>query len=210
MRPAPIRGVHQYGERAVLVECLDLRETLGLLSTFKNPDLRPPEILEIIPGAQTLLIKLSGPPTDRLRQFLLEAAPTAVATAESTPIEIEVIYDGADLAEVGQLLDRTTDEVIVLHTQQVWTVAFCGFAPGFSYLVGENADLRVPRRADPRTRVPAGAVGLADHWSGIYPRQGPGGWQLIGTTRLPMWDLSREPPALLQPGMRVQFVAVSS
>ena len=97
-------------------------------------------------------------------------------------MEIGVRYDGADLTEVAELVGLTTDEVIAAHTGQAWTVGFCGFAPGFGYLHGENADLRVPRRAHPRTSVPAGAVGLADVWSGIYPRQGPGGWQLIGRT----------------------------
>ena len=76
----------------------------------------------------------------------------------------------------------STDEVIKAHTGQQWTVAFCGFAPGFGYLVGEDDRLRVSRRADPRTTVPAGAVGLAGSFSGIYPREGPGGWQLIGRT----------------------------
>ena len=92
------------------------------------------------------------------------------------------------------------------HTGQPWTVGFGGFAPGFSYLVGGDPRLEVPRRAEPRTRVPAGAVGLAGPFSGIYPRSSPGGWQVIGETDVVLWDVDRDPPALLQPGASVQFV----
>lgn len=92
------------------------------------------------------------------------------------------------------------------HTGQTWTVAFVGFAPGFGYLTGQDRRLHVPRRSDPRVRVPAGAVGLAGEFSGIYPRESPGGWQLLGRTPTPVWDLDRDPPALLQPGIRVRFV----
>jgi KipI family sensor histidine kinase inhibitor len=92
----------------------------------------------------------------------------------------------------------------------VWTVAFCGFAPGFGYLRGEDDRLHVPRRSSPRTRVPAGAVALAGEFTGVYPRPSPGGWQLIGRTDLPVWDLERRPPALLRPGVRVRFVALDA
>jgi KipI family sensor histidine kinase inhibitor len=98
--------------------------------------------------------------------------------------------------------------VIHLHTTSTWTVAFGGFAPGFGYLVTDHANLVVPRRASPRTVVPAGAVGLAGEFSGIYPRPSPGGWQLIGSTDAILWDTTREPPALLAPGTAVRFAAV--
>jgi KipI family sensor histidine kinase inhibitor len=84
-------------------------------------------------------------------------------------------------------------------------VAFGGFAPGFAYLVGGDPRLQVPRRDEPRTKVPAGAVGLAGEFSGVYPRQSPGGWQLIGRTDVAMWDLDRDPPALLTAGATVRF-----
>jgi KipI family sensor histidine kinase inhibitor len=117
-----------------------------------------------------------------------------------------VDYSGPDLADVATFTGMSVEEIISTHTNQVWTVGFCGFAPGFAYLRGQNERLRVPRRASPRTRVPAGAVGLAGEWSGIYPREGPGGWQLIGRTELTLWDLRRDPPALLRPGVTVRFV----
>ena len=91
---------------------------------------------------------------------------------------------------------------------RLWRVGFAGFAPGFAYLVGGDPRLDVPRRPTPRTRVPAGSVGLAGEFSGIYPRSSPGGWQLIGRTEQVLWDLDRDPPALLRPGLWVQFVDV--
>jgi biotin-dependent carboxylase-like uncharacterized protein len=98
--------------------------------------------------------------------------------------------------------------VVAAHTGQVWTVAFGGFAPGFGYMVGENQALEVPRRSSPRTAVPAGSVALAGNYSAVYPRKSPGGWQLIGRTAAPMWDLSRDQPALAAPSDRVQFRSV--
>ena len=97
--------------------------------------------------------------------------------------------------------------MVAAHTGQLWTVASAGSRPGFGYLHGENDRLRVPRRADAADHGPAGSVGLADVWSGVYPRSGPGGWQLIGRTDAPLWDLDRDPPALLRPGSRVRFAA---
>jgi KipI family sensor histidine kinase inhibitor len=85
-------------------------------------------------------------------------------------------------------------------------VAFGGFAPGFAYLTGGDSRLRVPRRSEPRTTVPAGSVALAGEYSAVYPRSSPGGWQLIGRTDAAIWDLEHDPPALLRPGTWVRFV----
>lgn len=99
------------------------------------------------------------------------------------------------------------DEVARIHAAIEFRVAFCGFAPGFGYLTGLDERHHVPRRSNPRTKVPAGAVGLAGAYTGIYPRSSPGGWQLIGTaTETVLWDTSRTPAALLAPGTRVRFV----
>ena len=105
-----------------------------------------------------------------------------------------------------RLTGLTTAEVVDAHTASTWTVAFGGFAPGFCYLVGGDPRLAVPRRDSPRARVPAGSVGLAGEFSGVYPRESPGGWQLIGHTALAMWDSRRDEPALLMAGMTVRFV----
>lgn len=143
-----------------------------------------------------------------------ESAPDAAAAAAPGAgvtddcVEIPVRYDGPDLLEVGELTGLGPAGVVAAHTGRVWTVAFCGFMPGFGYLVGGDPRLRVPRRNSARTRVPAGSVGLAGEYSGVYPRESPGGWQLIGRTTMPIFDLSWESPALLRPGRRVRFVEV--
>ena len=198
------RRLLDYGESAVLVECADLDDALGLKVRL---DQRPlPAVAEVVPGARTLLLRLTAPLSAADREQLVTLPAAAGSEREAAPVRIEVAYDGADLAEVAELTGLSTDDVVAAHTGQVWSVGFCGFAPGFAYLRGEHDRLRVPRRSSPRTRVPRGAVGLADEWSGVYPREGPGGWQLIGHTEQVLWDLDQSPPALLQPGMRVQFV----
>ena len=120
-------------------------------------------------------------------------------------VTIAVVYDGDDLDEVARLTGLSTTEVVAAHTEQAWTVAFGGFAPGFGYLVGTDTRLHVSRRSSPRTSVPAGSVGLAGEFSGIYPRSSPGGWQLIGRTDAQLWNLDRDQPALLRPGISVRF-----
>jgi KipI family sensor histidine kinase inhibitor len=109
---------------------------------------------------------------------------------------------------VSELTALAPHEVVVAHTQTPWRVAFAGFAPGFAYLAGGDSRLRVPRRSEPRTTVPAGSVGLAGEFSAVYPRASPGGWQLLGHTDATLWDVERQPPALLQPGSAVRFVDV--
>jgi KipI family sensor histidine kinase inhibitor len=121
-------------------------------------------------------------------------------------VEIRVHYDGPDLDEVSKLTGLTPDEVVAAHTQTPWRVAFSGFSPGFAYLSGGDGRLQVPRRSEPRTSVPSGAVGLAGEFSAVYPRSSPGGWQLLGHTDEILWDVDRQPPALLQPGSVVRFI----
>ena len=136
-------------------------------------------------------------------------SPGAPAPAAPTPapVTIRVRYDGPDLDEVAWLTGLTPDEVVEAHTGTAWRAAFGGFAPGFVYLTGGDPRLRVPRRASPRTAVPPGAVGLADEFSGVYPRESPGGWQLIGRTDARLWDAAADPPALIVPGALVRFEA---
>jgi KipI family sensor histidine kinase inhibitor len=197
------RRLLDYGSAAVLLECADLDEAIGLLAPVR----KHPKIVEVIPGARTLLLRLRAPLTDSDRRNLLTLPVVPSAKLFAAPIVITVDYSGPDLDSVARHLGCTAEDVVALHSGQLWTVGFCGFAPGFGYLYGEHDRLRVPRLESPRTSVPAGAVGLADQWSGIYPRSGPGGWQLIGQTDATLWDLDHDPPALLQPGSQVRFVA---
>ena len=198
------RRLLPYGSAAVLLECDGLGETLALRPAIEE---QIEKVVEVVPGARTLLLRLRAPLTDGDRRRLLALPVAELESAEQELVTISVDYAGDDLAEVGRLTGLTADEVIRAHTGQQWTLAFCGFAPGFGYLVGEDDRLRVPRRTNPRAKVPAGAIGLADAFSGIYPREGPGGWQLIGRTDARVWDLDRDPPALLRPGVRVRFAA---
>ncbi|MER5219237.1 5-oxoprolinase subunit B family protein [Streptomyces flaveus] len=160
---------------------------------------------EIVPGEKTVLL-YGVPDAERLRAELSRwTAPESVA--DSGPLlEIPVHYDGADLRAVARLWGVSEDEVVRLHSGTEHRVAFCGFAPGFAYMTGLDEAFHVTRRDAPRTSVPKGSVALAGPYTGIYPRSSPGGWQLIGTTEVPLWDMEREPAALLSPGTRVRFV----
>ncbi|MCO5115850.1 MAG: 5-oxoprolinase/urea amidolyase family protein [Burkholderiaceae bacterium] len=192
--------------RALLVELDDLEQTLALLASLQRAPIAG--IDEIVPAARTLLLHLQPgePDVAALAHALAQRDISGPVEQDGPRIEIPVRYDGEDLAEVAALLGITPTELIARHTGQDYTVAFCGFAPGFAYLSGGHPSLNVPRRATPRTRVPAGSVALAGTFAAVYPDATPGGWQLLGTTDLKMWDLARDPPALLQPGMRVHFV----
>ena len=194
------------GAGALLVELPDLAHTLDLLAALQAAPLAG--VRELVPAARTLLIHFDRHQTSApaLRRAI-EALPLERQRADhGARIEIPVRYDGEDLAEVAALLGISVADLIARHTGQDYTVAFCGFAPGFAYLAGGHPSLNVPRRATPRTRVPAGSVALAGTFAAVYPDATPGGWQLLGTTDARMWDLARDPPALLQPGMRVRFV----
>jgi len=125
-------------------------------------------------------------------------------------VEIPVRYDGPDLADVATHCGLSPDEVVRRHTQADYVVYFIGFQPGFAYLGGLDESLHTPRRAEPRTAVPAGSVGIGGAQTGIYPLVTPGGWQLIGRTALPLFDPRAEPPTLLAPGDRVRFIAEAS
>ncbi|WP_127820511.1 5-oxoprolinase subunit B/C family protein, partial [Microbacterium sp. CPCC 204701] len=132
-----------------------------------------------------------------------EATPGSIV--EGPLVEIETAYDGADLAETAALLGLEVDELVERHSHAEWRVAFTGFAPGFGYLVSDDWTFEVPRLTSPRTRVPAGSVGLAGRFAGAYPRETPGGWRLVGTTGARLFDPDAASPALLAPGTRVRF-----
>lgn len=194
------------GDTGLLVELPALDDVLALYAELV--DAPPDGVLDLVPAARTLMLRLDPGRTDAdtVARAVRAAKPVVGLRQRGGELEVPVVYDGEDLAEVGVLTGLGERGVVQAHTGQVWTVAFCGFAPGFGYMVGTDERLRVPRRGTPRMRVPAGAVALAGEFSGVYPRQSPGGWQLIGHTSLRPWDLEREPPALLVPGVRVRFV----
>jgi KipI family sensor histidine kinase inhibitor len=189
------------GDRAVLIDCASLDEAQKWFAALH-------EETDAVLGARTVLLR--GEPSD-LRALVDRSEPEDITAAEAgDEIEVPVTYDGPDLADVASHTGLSEDEIVAAHTGTPWTVAFGGFAPGFAYLVGGDERLTVPRRESPRTSVPAGSVGLAGEFSGVYPRSSPGGWQLIGRTDAVMFDVDRDPPALLTPGALVRFVEAQS
>ncbi|MFI1420751.1 allophanate hydrolase subunit 1 [Streptomyces sp. NPDC020731] len=163
---------------------------------------------EIVPAARTVLLDGLSDPA-RLAAELTSRELSPVPPHARETVEIPVRYDGPDLADVAAHWGVRARDVARVHAGTEFRVAFCGFAPGFGYLTGLPARYDVPRRATPRTAVPAGSVALAGPYTGVYPRSSPGGWQLIGTTDLVLWDHARVPAALLSPGTRVRFVPVA-
>jgi KipI family sensor histidine kinase inhibitor len=224
-----------YGDRALLVEVDSLDEVLTLYPALDAA--RRDGIGELVPAARSVLVtvdpaRLSLGAAER---WILSVAPDAAGSVSppatslsptavtpsppaSTPpaVTIPVVYNGDDLGDVAQLLGISVAEAIRRHTDTDWRVAFIGFSPGFAYLASASAiesdasvpRLHVPRRSTSRPTVPAGSVGLAGEFSGIYPRVSPGGWQLIGRTDAVLWDVTRQNPALLVPGTAVRFEAV--
>ncbi|MFG1927180.1 allophanate hydrolase subunit 1 [Cryptosporangium sp. NPDC048952] len=197
------------GREAVLVEVADLDAALALYDAVRAASL--PGVVDLVPAARTVLVRLDPGVTSPavVRERIAGLSVGEGGLADNGTVEIDVHYDGEDLAEVAAHLDVTPEDVVSLHTGSTWTAAFSGFAPGFAYLTGGDPRLDVPRRGTPRTRIPAGAVALAGTFSGIYPTDSPGGWQLIGRTTTRLWDVDRDPPALLVPGVRVRFREVT-
>jgi len=194
------------GSTALLVELDDLDEVLALYATLSENV--PNGVLDLVPAARTLLVVTDPTVTSlaSVEQAVRSTRPRADLLARRELVEVPVTYDGEDIAEAATQLDCDPAELVRRHTDAEWTVAFCGFIPGFGYLTSPAWTSEMPRRPSPRKRVPPGAVALAGEFSGVYPRESPGGWQLIGRTTLTMFNPVRDPAAILRPGVRVRFV----
>ncbi|MRH86323.1 carboxyltransferase domain-containing protein [Nocardia sp. SYP-A9097] len=225
------------GDRALLVIPSSRAMVMDLVAALR---VRPEGVVDVLPAAETVMVTLSAPTAaESVRKQLntllaqLESDASVAAGGRTVPgwrparadraeqpvrgngfrdepIRIPVRYDGADLIDVARLLGLTPAEVVLQHTATEWRCAFVGFAPGFGYLESPDGRLTVPRRPQSRTAIPPGAVALAGGYSAVYPRRSPGGWQLIGTTDAPLWDVDRDPPALIRAATRVQFVDVEA
>lgn len=202
-----IPRVRPVGERAFLLEVDALDEVLPLHAALAAS--RPDGVVDLVPAARTLLVRVDPGllPLTAARAWALAAAADAESGAaiDGPLVDLDIVYDGADLDDTARLLGIGADELVRRHSAAQWRVAFTGFAPGFGYLASDDWPFDVPRLESPRTRVPAGAVGLAGGFSGAYPRDTPGGWRLIGTTTAPLFDPDAASPALLAPGSRVRF-----
>jgi KipI family sensor histidine kinase inhibitor len=193
------------GDRALLVEVDGAAAVSAVRRALERSPL--PGQQELVPAARTVLVRLDRPPADTDRALLgrLRPGPGTEPGPAAGAVELAVVFDGPDLAEVAGMAGRPVDAVVDELTGTELEVAFGGFAPGFGYLTGLPPHLHVPRRATPRTRVPAGSVALAGPFAGVYPQASPGGWQLVGRTDAVLFDPDRDPPALLRPGVRVRF-----
>ncbi len=196
--------VRPYGDEALLIEPDDPALTLALAAALRDE----PGVDEVVPAARTVLVRAAAAELARLgrRIDVLAAGLAPDASASSAPdVVLDVHYDGADLGDTAAELGLDADALVRAHSDGAYVVAFCGFAPGFAYLSGLEPALHVGRLTEPRTKVPAGSVGIAGEFTGVYPQTSPGGWRLLGRTDADLWDVARDPPALLAPGTRVTF-----
>ena len=183
------------------------RPPAWLAAAIEAADL--PGVRDVVPGARTVLVIIE-PGSAVLDELAARVAALPVAqpaAGETRLVELPVIYDGPDLADVAELAEMTVQEVVERHSAGLYEVGWLGFAPGFGYLTGLDQRLAgVPRLATPRLAVPAGSVAIAAGLTAVYPSDSPGGWRLIGRTTVRTWDPDREPPALFGPGTTVRFI----
>lgn len=206
--------VLDYGDRGLLLQFDRTADVLAWTAALHRAAL--PGVVDVVPASRTILVKLDSPryraaTRQRLQTVAIDldalAAGKPAPLGDRVEVVIDVVYDGPDLAEVADRTGLTVAQVVNAHTAAPWRVGFAGSTPGFAYLIDGDPRLQVPRRSELRDAVPAGSVALAGEFSGIYPRQWPGGWQLIGRTDAVLWDLNRPDPALLMPGRSVRFRA---
>ncbi|CAN5843497.1 MAG: 5-oxoprolinase subunit B family protein [Ilumatobacteraceae bacterium] len=192
------------GPAAWLVELDDPDEVLSVAAAAGARR----DVVEVVPGARTVLVRLAaGADLDEVARHLSRrpAIRTPVAEPSDREVVLPVVYDGADLEAVADACRLSVDDVVRRHAGSTYRSAFCGFSPGFSYLRGLDPALRLPRRATPRSKVPAGAVAIAAGYTAVYPTSSPGGWQVLGRTDTVLFDPALDPPALLAPGTTVRF-----
>lgn len=198
-----------FGAQAALVTATDAAQARVIGEHLRT--VLGEQVSSVVPGADTVLVHAHPAATDitALVQSALDQPVTLTAT-QSAMVTLPVRYDGEDLSLVADLLGVSVSEVIARHTAPLYTVDFLGFAPGFPYLSGLDPFLaEVPRLDTPRTRVPAGSVGLAAGRTCVYPSVSPGGWRLLGSTDTTLFDpTNTAAPALLSPGTRVRFEQV--
>jgi KipI family sensor histidine kinase inhibitor len=193
------------GRSALVLDCADAAESEAWRTElWRRRDAGELAVCEIVAGARTVL--LDGVDAGAAAAIEHWTPRPDAGSRAGAAVEIPTTFDGDDLADVAARWEVTEEEAVTRLTGIGFVVAFCGFAPGFAYLRGLPDAWAVPRLATPRKRVPAGSVGLADAYAGVYPSASPGGWRLVGRTTAPLFDVRREEPALLAPGTRVRLV----
>jgi allophanate hydrolase subunit 1 len=190
-----------YGPAAWLLDGVDDPAALGRAIVAADLD----GVDDVVPAESTVLVRCAAGSAPQVGGHLDSIVPLPEDAGDRDALIIDVVYDGVDLADVARSVDLAVDEVVARHLAGVYTVAFCGFSPGFGYLRGLDPALHIDRRATPRTRVPGGSVAIAAGYSAVYPSASPGGWHLLGTTTTALWNDRANPPALMLPGRRVRF-----
>jgi len=197
--------VTRVGGSALLIECADGAVEAWRSLLWQRRAAGDLVAVEIVPGARTVLLDGLDDPDGTAVLVRGWAPPPPAGVAARPLVTVPVVYDGPDLIDVAERWGVSVPSAVArLAGADLW-VAFCGFAPGFAYMSGLPAAWSVPRLDTPRASVPAGAVGLAGPYVGIYPTRSPGGWRLVGRTDLALFDVHRDPPALLAPGTRVRL-----
>jgi len=207
-----VKRVRPYGFEASIVDGLSEGVAASLRAqVIADCTAAEVTVIDVVPAASTLVVTHRERDGELVRRVLgaLQVSSTPANVLCEVLVQIPVRYDGDDLTEVATACSLSIEQVIALHSNADYQVAFCGFVPGFAYLTGLPKELQLARRSSPRPRVAAGSVAIAAEYSAVYPRESPGGWHLIGSTTALLWDTHCDPPALLQPGTRVQFVSVT-
>jgi inhibitor of KinA len=222
-----IAHIYALGDQAITIEwsaSISEEANNQVMHSFHFLQLHPIEgVTDIIPAYSSLTLiynstiirkqAMGGSPFEWLKKKLASLAVAPRETIQNTvPLIIPVCYDlslAPDLVEATQLTGCSIEELIALHTSEIYTVYMLGFLPGFAYMASVNKKIQMPRKANPRKLVAAGSVGIAGEQTGIYPLEAPGGWQLIGQTPLKIFDISKEEPCLFKPGNKVKFEAIS-
>lgn len=203
-RPPRLRS-RLVGERGLLVEAADAAQIVALTHWIRGRAVAI-EVDDIVPGVCTVFVIGAPAALERLADALPTAALASASSAPGRRVVVPVRYDGADLADVAERSGLSVRDVVRLHSGAEYRVDFFGFAPGFAFLSGLPALLRLPRRDSPRTRVPEGSVAIANEYTAVYPSASPGGWHLIGTRTGPaLWDAHAAQPNAIDVGDLVVF-----
>ena len=197
------------GEDGLLIELPNIDAVHALAEIIRAHELAD-RLVELIPAARTVMLIGPSDVLTTVGEDVRDFAPGEVSATKPRTVEIPVRYDGEDVPDVAERTGLSAAEVIEAHSGAEHSVDFFGFSPGLAYISGTPEEISVPRRDDPRTRVPPGSVAIANEYTVIYPAATPGGWSIIGALQgPPMWDTYADPPTRVGLGDRIVFRSVT-
>ncbi|PRZ40571.1 KipI family sensor histidine kinase inhibitor [Antricoccus suffuscus] len=193
------------GEDGLLIELPDVGAVHMLADLIRSHEYAD-RLVELIPAARTVMLVGPREVLRRIGDDVRTFEPGTAPGGEPRTVEIPIRYDGVDLDDVASRTGLSVEEIVSAHSGAAYSVDFFGFSPGLAYISGTPQAIRIPRRDNPRTRVPVGAVAIANEYTVIYPAATPGGWSIIGTLEgPPMWDTNADPPTRVGLGDRIMF-----